>query len=610
MNKILVIFLFLSIVQIGATQNKDSISVDLSEIVVQENRMALPFSESSRNIAVITRAEIEAAPVISVAELLRYVSGVDIRQRGAHGVQADISIRGGTFDQTLVLINGIKMSDPQTGHHALNLPVDIENIERIEVLKGPGARIFGQNAFTGAVNIITKTPDDQFVKVNVQAGAHTLGGVKISASMPSKQVQQYFSFSKDFSEGYRYNTDYNINNFFYQAHVPLGEQQLKVLAGYTERFFGANGFYASPSFTDQYEAIQTSIGAIEYQHIQGNWVVKPRLYWRRNQDEYLFVRSNPSIYRNLHIGNTVDGEVNASLQSSLGVTGMGIDLNSVMLQSNNLGERQRFVTSVFLEHRFSIWNGLLDVTPGVLLNYFSDFDVNFLPGIDAGLKFSNEIKLYANAGYTYRVPTFTDLYYEDRANVGNPNLEPEAAITYEAGVKYQNQFLFGQLSVFRRDGRNMIDWTKSAPVDSVRWRPSNFAEIDVAGAEASFSFRLPSNKWLQHFDLSYTYLDASIQTEDVELSRYALDNLRHQVIAGVEHRVFSQLFHSVRYRYVDRVNLEDYSLVDLRLMWKTSKTNLFLEATNLFNQTYTETNLVEMPGRWIRAGASMTFKNQ
>ncbi len=582
----------------------DSLNVDLEEIIIQGNRLSLPFSESSRTINVITRAEIEAAPVASITELLRYVQGIDIRQRGAHGVQADISIRGGTFDQTLVLVNGIKMSDPQTGHHSLNLPVDIENIERIEVIKGPAARIFGQNAFTGAVNIITKTPEQQFVQLNLQAGQYNLGGVSINAAFPSKQINQYFSFSKDFSEGYRYNTDYNIDNYFYQADLKLAGQQLNILAGYTERAFGANGFYASPDFADQYEAIQTSLAAVEYKITKNSFVITPRIYWRRNQDEYIFVRSNPSIYRNLHIGNTLGMEVNTAWSNKWGATGFGLDVNRVSLRSNNLGDRSRNVMSFFAEHRFRLFDQL-DITPGILFNYFSDFDANFLPGIDIGFQITDNFKLYGNAGYTYRVPTFTDLYYEDRANIGNANLQPESALTYELGVSFKQQDLSVQLSAFSRLGTDLIDWTKA--IDTLPWQPQNFSNVNMRGAEMMIQWQPTAMQWLRNLNVGYTYIDAVVVASDVAFSRYALENLNHQLVISFDHQVFKQLFHSFRFRYLDRVNLDDYAIIDSRLAWRAKQYSIFLDAANLLDTNYTETNLVPMPGRWIRLGASVKF---
>ncbi|MEM6697041.1 MAG: TonB-dependent receptor [Bacteroidota bacterium] len=585
-------------------QQSDSLSVELEDIIIKENRLELPFSESSRTINIITRAEIEAAPATSVPELLQYVAGIDVRQRGVHGVQADISIRGGTFDQTLILVNGIKMSDPQTGHHSMNLPIDIENIERIEVLKGPGARVFGQNAFAGAINIITKTPKETFAKVKLQGGENGLYGVRVSGALKTGNYNQYLSLSRDASDGYKFNTDYSINNIFYQGNAKIGAQQLNVIAGFTERKFGANGFYASPDFMDQYEEVQTSLVAADMRILKGDWVIKPRLYWRRNRDEYVFLRENPDFFRNTHFGNTIGAELNTSYNSDLGVTGIGVDVNQVTLSSNNLGERDRTAVSVFLEHRFNFADNRLDVTPGVLFNYFSDFDANFLPGIDIGYNLGNGLRAYVNAGYTYRVPTYTDLYYEDRGNIGNIDLQPESAVTYEAGLKYQNGRVQVQASVFRRDGTDLIDWTKEA--DTLRWQPQNFAALNLSGFDASLTLRF--NKVIRHFNLAYTYINAEILDSDVPFSRYALENLNHQLVAGTEIQITKNLFFNPRFRYLDRVTLDDYALVDLRLQWRSDRFNAFVEAMNLFDVEYKETNLVTMPGRWVRAGASYTLK--
>lgn len=579
---------------------------DLPDVLVHENRIETPFSESSRTINIITKEQIAAVPVVSVAELLHYVSGIDIRQRGVHGVQADVSVRGGTFDQVLILINGIKLFDPQTGHHSLNLPVDISNIERIEVLKGPGARIYGQNAFAGAINIITKTADERFTQVGLQAGENGLLGARVATSLPIGKSNQYLSVARDQSDGYKYNTDYEITNLFYQSDFDLGNNKLSLLAGYTDRKFGANGFYASPDFMDQYEEVQTSIAAAEYKIVKDDWVVKPRLYWRRNVDKYIFVRQDPSIYQNDHIGNVFGAEVNANYVSKAGTTGIGIDVNRTTLESNNLGQRERTATSVFVEHRLNLVDNRLDVTPGILFNYFSDFEPVFLAGLDMGYRLSDKVKLYANVGQTYRVPTYTDLYYEDRANIGNADLQPESAITYEAGLKYQTVRMNTQLSFFQRNAQDGIDWTKEA--DTLRWQPRNFAAINMRGIDASVDLRFPDLTWLNSLNVGYTFIDASVETdEDIKFSRYALDNLRHQLIAGADAKLFSKVFANVQYRYNDRVSLDNYALVDLRLSWRSEKMRVFAEATNLFDKEYKETNLVTMPGRWLRAGVSYRF---
>lgn len=588
----------------------DSLVYQLPDIVIKGNRLSIPFSEASRTIDIITAEQIKLMPVRSVNEVLQYVSGIDVRQRGPHGVQADISIRGGTFDQTLVLINGVKLVDPQTGHHIMNLPIDIENIERVEVLKGPSARIYGQNGFTGAINIVTKNPEEDFVKIRLQGGSYDLGGVRASASFLKDKSKHYLSFSKDFSEGYRFNTDYDITNLFYQSEFEVGKEKLNLLAGFTERQFGANGFYASPDFTDQYEEVQTSLVSLNYNFSANNWTFNPRLYWRRNQDEYIFVRNNPSIFRNMHIGNVYGLELHSTNENKLGTTGIGLEFSQVDLNSTNLGDRDRFTSSLFVEHRFQLMDGKLDVTPGILVNNFSDFGTRLFPGLDVGYRLTGPLKLYGNVGYTYRVPTFTDLYYEDRANLGNPDLEPEEAIAFEAGFKYTYRGVNFQASYFNRNGSDLIDWTKEA--DTLQWQPININDLNSQGVDISLNMFFPvitgTNGFLQRFNIGYTYIDAMIEDNEAAISRYALENLRHQLIAGLEFKLGNRLFYSTRYRYIDRVTMDDYNILDMQLLYRAKDFEVFLNASNIGDTEYRETNLVMMPGRWITGGVEIKFR--
>ena len=592
------------ITQVYAQQ--DSLAYKLEDVIVKTNRIQIPFSEASRSIDLITQDQLQAAPVESVAEALQYYAGIDIRQRGVHGVQADASIRGGTFEQVLIMVNGIKMVDPQTGHHALNIPVNLQDIERIEILKGPGARIYGQNAFSGAINIITKKHKERIATATLSGGENNTGGFGFSAALPKNNNSQYISFNRTFSEGYKYNTDYNISNFFYQSNFGFVNNEVKVTAGFVEKEFGANGFYASPDFMDQYEETQTSLVAVELDHKNSNRVIKPRLYWRRNQDEYIFVRSNPSIYRNLHINNTLGAELNTMFFSKMGTTGVGLDFQTIRLQSNNLGTHNRQVATAFLEHRLSLLNDDLDITPGISYSYFSDFGSNFLPGIDVGYRINNHIKLFANAGYTYRTPSFTDLYYADPVNIGNEELLPESAFTYEGGIKFLKNNHAISFSYFNREGKDQIDWTKNLEEDP--WQPQNFQTIIMSGFDANIQIDLTNalkrKAWLR---LAYTYIDSEIPASD-QFSRYALENLKHQAIGGLSINVFGNLHYSIFARYNDRVTMDDYTILDTKLSWQAERFTAYLKANNLTDEKYLETNLVEMPGRWILGGVQFRFR--
>ena len=590
----------------------DSTLIELDEVVIKSNRIELPFSENSRTIEVISRQQIERTPAQSIPELLQYVAGVDIRQRGVHGVQADVSLRGGTFDQVLILVNGIKMSDPQTGHHSLNIPLSLSNIERIEILKGPAARIYGQNAFTGAINIVTKTPDESFIEVGVQGGQHELGGLTASIALAGEKWKQYASASRNVSDGYRFNTDYDITNYFYQADYQMAaNQEIQILGSFTERKFGANRFYGNNSevFANQYEEVQTSLVALGYRLAKGKFIFRPRISWRRNQDEYVFIRDNPAVYRNLHISQVINLEIHADYYSDLGITGIGAEWQKVHLQSNNLGQRDRDVATIFAEHRFSFLHDEIDLTPGVSFSHYSDFGSYFYPGIELGYRPSYNTKFYANTGYTWRIPTFTDLYYEDAANLGNEALEPEAAISYEIGAQYQKGMYRGQISAFLRDGKDLIDWTR-ADADA-KWQPINVTQVKMQGIEWSsnldFTQLWGKQSWLQEAHFSYTYIDAEDPQNEAALSRYVLENLNHQLIAGLEHRIVGKLYHQVRFRYLDRVSMEDYAVLDLRLAWRSKKWQAFIQMDNVIDTKYLESNLVEMPRSWLYGGVQYTF---
>lgn len=577
-------------------------TVELADVVISENRLQTPFSESARSITIITKEQIDHAPVQSINELLSYVAGVDIRQRGPAGVQGDVSIRGGTFEQTLILINGVKVSDPQTGHHQLNLPLDRNAIERIEVLKGPAARIYGQNAFAGAINIITKVPDERAVTIGGYGGDFTTFGGNVGWALPGERYGQHLTLSHDRSEGYRPNADYRITNAFYQSYLNVGPGKFTWMGGHTRRAFGAGGFYVAES--EEYEEVNTTFASVDYQAKLDRWRVQPRIYWRRNHDDYVFKRSDPALFNNLHTTHTWGAELNTTRTNDWGLTGLGAEFRREAIASTNLGDRNRSIAGFFVEHRFYFFDRL-DVTPGVYLNWYSDYGWNWFPGIDASWEFSPAWRAFANVGRSFRIPTYTDLYYQGRTNIGNDQLRAEDALTYEGGVKYFGANLWGQVSYFRRDASQLIDWVRSSDDDP--WQPRNFYNVDVQGLEAGINFDFAADAWINTLSLNYTYLDADLKDTEGVQSRYALDNLNHQLVLGADHKIWSELRHNLRARYLDRATLPDYFVLDSRVYYQTERFDLYVEATNLTNTEYTETGYVTMPGRWVRAGVSVTL---
>jgi iron complex outermembrane receptor protein len=326
----------------------------LTEITIQENRLQIPFAKQNRNISILDQSLIRTLPVKSVNELLSYVSGVDVRQRGPWGTQTDIGIDGGTFDQTLVLINGIKISDPQTGHNMMNIPLPLDAIDRIEVLRGPAARIYGVNALNGAINIITKKPQTTGVTANIYAGSNFKKdsadnklyggyGVQLSASIADENVQHYLALSREQASGYRYNTPFNNNKIFYQNNADLGEKvSLQFLGGFVYNDFGANGFYSAPADKDSKETVQTGLlGLGATITVNPYWTFKPRVSYRYNHDDYIFIREKPEVYHNRHETHVIDGELNNTFTTDIGDFGLGLELRNERINSSNLGNRER-----------------------------------------------------------------------------------------------------------------------------------------------------------------------------------------------------------------------------------------------------------------------------
>lgn len=578
-------------------------TTDIESIEFQGKFISTPYKNANQNITVITKEDIANSPAKSIDEVLQQVPGMDIRRRGANGVQSDIGFRGSSFEQVLLLLNGIRMNDSQTGHNSMNIPVDMDDVERIEIIKGPAARRFGQNAYAGVINIITKTTPGKRVKISAEGGDYETYGFGFNAQLGNEKFSNSLQANSASSQGYMHNTDYEIRNVFYQSKLNIKNGDLKLQAGFSEKKFGANGFYASKSATEQYEETQASIVSLAHQQKFGHLNLSSNVYWRRGQDMYLYDRNKPAGYRNMHIGNNAGGEVNSSYQWGLGTTGVGVELRKEFLASNNLGERNRFVSQVFFEHHFSLLDKKLNISPGISWANYSKEGNFFYPGLDVGYNFNQNNKIYGNIARVHRVPTFTDLYYVSKTEQGNPDLLPENAVSSEIGYQYQNSRILAKISGFMRNSENSIDWTKK-DVNAPVWYAQNVGKIDTKGVEAELSHRLFD--WLK-YTAGYTYLDSKISESNEFVSRYILDNLKHQVVAKLETSFLNYFTNELVYRYNERLNLGSYNLLDEKLSFAKKDFSVYVLINNLTNTKYTEAFGVEMPQRWFHLGFSYTI---
>jgi len=590
-SKLLIIALLISHLNIFSQEKKEIQALDT--VLIKSTRIDLPFKENARTIQVISAEFIKNSAATNVADLLQQVAGVDIRRRGTAGSQADLYIRGGGFDQTLLLIDGIKMDDAQTGHHTMNAALPIEVIERIEIIKGPAARVFGQNAFTGAINIVTKSTLPNTASVNIETGSfgQLNGSVTVGKEFENSSIIAHVGILT--SDGYRHNSDYENKNYLLKGVFNKKEQPIEVIATFFDKKFGANGFYASATATEQYEETQSSLLGASTTFRTEKFKITPRVYWKRGQDEYVYIRDNPSVYRNLHITNKVGVETNASYTSDAGITGFGVDISRVFISSNNLGKRNRTMANLFLEHRFKALNDKLDITPGIAVTYFSDFKFHAFPGLDIGFKLSDNLKAYGNLGVTYRIPTYTDLYYNDRSTIGNSNLKPEEAFAQEIGLKFNSGRFTSSVAIFNRDADNLIDFIR--PDVTSKYEATNIAKVNTKGFELNTDYRFKLNEFNQTLSFGYNYLNDDILDQNKDLSRYSLNTLKHQFITRFESKLFKNVRQNIIYKHAERTIGTSYNVWDASVILDVNKFNFTVTANNIFNAEYIESGFVPMP---------------
>ena len=590
----------------NAQESEDEIKLDEIEIL-SSPRIEIKSSQNSISVVSISREEIQNSTATNLSELLQQIAGIDIRRRGVEGMQADLYIRGGSFDQTLLLIDGMKVEDPQTGHHTMNMTLPLEVIEKIEIIKGSASRIYGQNAFTGAINIITKRDIENNISLHLSGGSFDQKRAAVTMQKKLENSDLLVNYNRKESEGYRYNTDFKNDEFFIKSNFKIKDQKISAIGAFNERKFGANGFYASPAAIDQYEETQASLIGLSTTLKKDDLIIKPKLYWKRNQDMYVYLRQDPSVYRNMHISNKVGAEINASTPNALGNLGIGFDLSKVSLSSNNLGDRNRTMLNIFIEQKIQFQNEKIDLTPGIAITYFSDVSTRlkyqnnyfnnlfFYPGMDLGYKINQNLTLYSNIGYTYRIPTYTDLFYSSPTTLGNENLKLEKALTSELGLKYTKENFNLTFSAYNRAASDVIDYVKNE--ESEPWQANNIRDINTLGFELNMGYKFYIGSFNAHqINIGFSNINDDLKETEFNFSRYALNSLKNQITSTYSFELFDKISSTIAFKNAKRLNEDKYTVIDFKTSYKYEKFTLSIILNNILDTEYTETNLVPMPG--------------
>lgn len=594
---------------------------DLEKVIIQGNRLEIPFDQSARDIQIITQQEISHLPGQSVNELLTYIGGIDIRQRGPFGGQTDVSIDGGTSEQTLVLLNGVKLIDDQTAHLMMNIPVPVESIDHIEILRGAAARVYGINALTGAINIVTKKEANSFLSAKLFAGSsfqhkdkgdgngiYGGGGIELTGNYGDAKQNHLFAVAQDIYNGQRYNTALNNSRFFYNGSYHLDDKNtVQALAGHIDNHFGANGFYAAPGDKNSEEIVQTSIFSISSKHKLGQFTLMPRISDRYNEDDYRFFKNNLNKAHSLHYTNALTFELNGSLSTKIGQFGLGWESRFSKISSSNIGKHHRDNHGVYAEYKAKYWRKLI-TNIGVYANYNTHYGWQAYPGIDLAYRLNDHWKISTSMGSAQRIPSFTDLYLDQPpGNVGNPNVQPENAWEYEAAVHYSSNPFTAKIGYFYRDISRFIDWVRTA--DNQPYIPYNLGHQKIHGIYSRIEQRFKLSEGHQlGYRISYNYLKPRMQTPSEKQSKYTLETLKHQFIVGL-HYTYHDFFIQLENRYIKRALNTGYDLLDARLAYQLKDFSLYTNITNILNATYIEAGAVPMPSRWFTIGVKYTWNS-
>ena len=618
----------------GQTTDKEA---TLDDVEITGSRAPLALGQAARMVTVLSREDIQAAPVQSINDLLKMAVGVDVRQRGPIGAQTDVGIRGGTSEQITILLNGINICDPQTGHNAFDLPCDISDIERIEVLEGPAGRVYGTSSLMGAINIVTKDGRSKMAEVRVEGGSFgylsTAGRIALTSRLLPLTSQLSTSYTR--SDGYQraksgaLNSDYSGGKVYYQGGYNTKDIRIGWHAGLSIKGFGSNTFY-SAKFDEQYEKTTKIYTAIKGE-TKGWFHFSPSIYWNRSYDRFELIRgTEDKVPFNYHRTDVFGVNLNSYFDWQLGRTALGAEFRNEDIVSGNLGEPlnkpihisgtdrdylyglNRSNLSFHLEHnillkRFTLSAGFIAVK-----NTWNQMPFTLYPGVDASYRIGDNWKVYASYNSSLRMPSFTELYYSVGGHKADKYLKPEELRAVEGGIKYAGQWLTMKASIFHHHSRDIIDWVRDTRDADAVWQSVNLTKVNTFGQEVTLASQFSPFT----FQLSYCHLHLSKDVPDYLQSQYSLEYLRHKVTAQLQMPIVALLNLTVNYRWQDRMgsytdtngqiqSYHPYSIVDCRLAWNADTYSLYMEVNNLnnlFSKKYVDYGNVPQPGTWLMAG--------
>ena len=566
--------------------------VGAQSVVVTGTWSPVPLEEADRPVLLLPVDSGTLLLSSSWNDLLRLNPSLDLQQRAPNGVLSDLSIRGASFGQTLVLLNGLRMNDPQTGHFNMNLPVPLDAVERIEVLQGTGSLFYGSDAVGGVVNVITAAPEAGTLRFRTAYGSFGTQQQRVDLGWMKKLWSQKLVLARDFSSGFIPNRDYRNLSLSAESHGRTALGTTSVLLAYADRPFGAEQFYGKfPSWErtkSWWASVRQQLGSR----------TAAAFAFRRGADLFVLYRYEPQRYTNRHVSESYQATLRRTdpVRRGLLMLHYGVEGYRDHLASTNLGARVRDRGAAYLGvdartiRRFSF-------TAGAREEIYTGGGHQFSPTVAGAYWIFSHAKLRGSVSHAFRLPTFTDLYYRDPANIGNPYLRPERAWSYEGGLDWNaGQHLRGSFTVFERREANGIDYTRSTSLEP--WRATNFNRLRFAGAEVGIV-----SLWRrQRVDVQHTVLRGAQAALGALQSKYIFSYPTESTAVGWQGDLPLQLIGRVRFARIDRVQRKAYAVADVYLSRRAARISPFVHLTNVTNTRYEELPEVPVQTRAVLCG--------
>jgi iron complex outermembrane receptor protein len=551
--------------------------------------------ESSRSVETI---DIQQAPLLfsEPASALRTDSSVDVQQRGPMGLQADISIRGGAFGQTLVLLNGFRINDAETAHFNFDLPIPIGALAGMDVLHGAGSTLYGADALGGVIDVRTARPSQSELRLRAGVGSYGINQQAVTASYVRGPWSELLAGGRDFSTGFIPDRDYRSETLMNESRTTtrLGETDI-LLAG-SDRFYGADQFYGPYPST---ERTKEWFGGLTQQ--LGDRTTAQVAY-RRHTDIFVLYRNNPAVYKNQHIDQSWQGTLRRRDDVGKHVhLYYGAEENTDQIFSNSLGLHGRNRTALYLDGDVRGERGTFSA--GVREEILSGGRTVTAPMASGSYWLAKQrVKVRGSVGYGFRIPTYTDLNYKDPTHLPNPNLKPEHAWNYDGGVDwYATNRVALSLTGFTSQQYDAIDYVR--PNSASPYQAQNLRNFRFTGIESSANIRFTAGSQVR---LAWTRLFGAAAALDglqsQYLFNYAVNNASAEWTAGVR-----QVSLRSRLGVTERYQQTPYATLDISAARNAGWWRPYLQMTNLANTGYAELAGIRNQGRAFVGGVEIVL---